>query len=65
MTTTTDTPTRRCWTVKEAAAVLGVTAKGVYHAVAAGNLPSIRIGGRILIPKELLDALIAAPPSER
>ena len=32
----------------------------VYEQIAAGSIPSIRIGGRILIPSDALDLMLAA-----
>jgi excisionase family DNA binding protein len=51
-------PEARCWTVDQAAAVLGLSSKGLYGAIARGHVPSIRIGGRVLVPKDRLSALI-------
>jgi excisionase family DNA binding protein len=51
-------PGARCWTVSQAAALLGLPPKGLYTAIARGHVPCIRIGGRVLVPKEQLDALI-------
>ena len=36
----------------------------VYKQIAAGNIPSIRIGGRILIPSDALDLMLAAQAEE-
>src|SRR5579875_3591971 len=40
--------------VREAAAILGISKDLVYELVARGELPSLRLGGRIVIPKRLL-----------
>lgn len=45
-------------TVKEAAAVLGIGRNTAYEAVKRGDIPSLSIGGRILIPTARLFALL-------
>lgn len=46
---------RRYYTVKEAAAILGVSLSLIYAAVQRGEIPSRRIATRILIPAEFID----------
>jgi excisionase family DNA binding protein len=43
-------------TVREAAAVLGVSIAYIYQLVRAGKLPSVRRGWRVLIPKAAVEA---------
>ena len=45
--------------IPEAARMLGIAPNTAYRAVAAGQLPSIQIGDRILIPRVALEALLA------
>ena len=45
-------------TVEEAAKVLGISRAFAYEAVRRGEVPSIRIGRRILVPKAALDRLL-------
>jgi excisionase family DNA binding protein len=45
-------------TVEEAAVMLGVSRAGAYEAVQRGEIPSIRIGRRILVPKAALQKLL-------
>jgi excisionase family DNA binding protein len=45
-------------TVDEAARLLGVSRGSAYEAVRAGTIPSIRVGRRILIPRQALLALV-------
>ena len=45
-------------TVEEAAAALGLSRAFTYEAVNRGEIPSIRIGRRILVPKVALDRLL-------
>ena len=44
--------------VKEAAAVYGVSKTKLYELMGAGQLKSVMVGGRRLIPRTELDALI-------
>ena len=46
-------------TVEEAAKVLRVSRSTAYDAVARGDIPTIRIGRRLLIPRAALDRLLA------
>ena len=47
-------------TVEEARVKLGLSRGLIYEAVRRGSIPSIRIGRRILIPREALHRLIDA-----
>ncbi len=53
----TDT-VRATMTVEEAAALLGISRSAAYRAVAAGQLPTIRLGRRLLVPTAKLEALL-------
>lgn len=55
MTTTTAAATMK---VEEAAQLLGIGRNQAYEAVRRGEIPSLRIGGRILVPRSRLMALI-------
>lgn len=50
-------------TVEEAATLLGISRASAYEAVRQGEIPAIRIGRRILVPKAALERLLS-PPSE-
>lgn len=50
---------RLTMTVEEAAHMLGISRNSAFRAVQRGELPAVRIGRRILIPKDRLTALIA------
>jgi len=55
-------------TVEEAAVVLGISRASAYEATRRGEIPCIRIGRRILVPRVALNRLLAAaggdsPPS--
>lgn len=63
MSTKHDTP-RQTLTVEEAAALLGIGRNTAYQAAASGQLPVIRIGRRLLIPRAALDRLLAETQDE-
>jgi excisionase family DNA binding protein len=46
--------------VAEAAALLGISRDLAYDLVARGELPSLRLGRRILVPRKALLALVDA-----
>ena len=50
--------------VEEAAVVLGISRASAYQAVTRGEIPCIRIGRRILVPKAALERMLegAGPP---
>lgn len=52
------TPDRLTYTVHEAAHALGISTRLVYKLAAAGELPSLRLGQRVLIPAKALDAMV-------
>lgn len=54
-------------TVEEAAALLGISRAFAYEAVRRGEIPSIRIGRRVLVPRVALDRLVSgeAQPAAR
>jgi excisionase family DNA binding protein len=49
---------RRTFTVREAAQVLGIGRDATYAAVQAGTIPSIRVGRRIVIPREAIGKIL-------
>jgi excisionase family DNA binding protein len=52
-------------TVEEAAASLGISRASAYEAVRRGDIPAIRIGRRILVPRAALEKFLAsALPSD-
>jgi excisionase family DNA binding protein len=50
---------RLTFTVPEVAALLGLSRNGAYEAVATGQIPSIRIGRRLLVPRVALERMLA------
>lgn len=50
---------KKCISVTEAARLLGLSRNSTYQGIHSGAIPSIRISGRILIPKVALDKLLS------
>jgi excisionase family DNA binding protein len=53
-----DIDKRLCITVPEAAAMLGISRNFAYELVKQGQLPVIRFGKRLLIPRAALDRML-------
>jgi excisionase family DNA binding protein len=53
---------RNTLTVEQVAPVLGIGRSAAYEGVRSGDIPSIRIGGRILIPVAALRRLLGEMP---
>ena len=52
-------------TVEEAAALLRIGRNLAYEAVKRGELPAIRVGRRLLVPKRALERLLEAGQQPR
>lgn len=50
---------RRTLSVEQAGRILGLSRGGAYAAAKRGDIPTIRIGGKILVPQAALDRLLA------
>lgn len=50
-------------TIEETAALLGLDRRSVSRAIAAGELPGLRLGRRVLVPVPALRALLATSDS--
>nr|CUV20553.1 protein of unknown function [Ralstonia solanacearum] len=50
---------RLALTVDEAAACLGISRPTAYEGVRTGQIPSVRIGRRILVPRAALEQMLA------
>ena len=50
--------TKLVLTVREAAEQLGMHPQSVYHAIARGDLPAVRVGRRLLVPARALDEFL-------
>lgn len=57
MTEKTD---RATYTVTEIAQILGIGRNQAYAAVKSGHIRSVRIGGRILVPRTAIESLLNA-----
>ena len=49
---------RKTYSVEEAGRLLGIGRNGAYAAAKSGQLPTLRIGKRLLVPKVALDRLL-------
>ncbi len=54
------TDDRLTLTVDEAAQLLGISRGSAYAAARAGDIPAIRVGRRLLVPRHALLALVGA-----
>lgn len=52
------TTERQTYTVAEVAQILGIGRNTAYEACNAGEIPTIRLGGRILIPRAAIAELL-------
>jgi len=52
-------------TVDEAATRLGLSRNGAYEAVRRGEIPSLRIGRRVLVPRAALERMLDRAGSGR
>ncbi len=52
--------TRLTLTVEEAAQLLGISRALAYELVGRGELPSIRLGRRIVVPRHALEVMLGA-----
>jgi excisionase family DNA binding protein len=50
---------RRTYTVPEVATILGIGRNTAYEICRTGEIPTIRIGGRVLVPRTAIDELLA------
>lgn len=55
---------RRTYTVPQAAEILGISRSLAYECVKSGEIPSLRLRGRVVVPVVALDALLASTYSE-
>ena len=57
-TTLEPTSVRLALSVTEAAKVLGISRASAYELVKTGELPSVKLGGRIIVPIRLLERML-------
>jgi excisionase family DNA binding protein len=55
---------RRTYSVVEAAALLGIGRNGAYEAIARGDLPAIRLGKRLVVPKATVNRMLGIVEGE-
>ena len=51
-------------TIEEAGKLLGISRRSAYRAAAAGELPTLRLGRRLLVPTPRLLALLGMPAGD-
>jgi len=51
------------WTVEETGRLLGISRAHAYELVARGELPHLRLGRRVVVPKYAIEALLARAAS--
>jgi excisionase family DNA binding protein len=49
---------RRTYTIEEAGRLLGIGRNQAYEAARRGDIPTIKIGKRLLVPRAALDRLL-------
>lgn len=59
MSRSTTDPERLAFTISETARALGISRDAAYQAAARGELPTIRLGGRILVSRDALERLLS------
>lgn len=50
----------RTYSVREVAKILGIGRNSAYESCQSGEIPNIRVAGRILVPKSAVDELLAS-----
>ena len=54
---------RSTFSIEEARKILGVSRSAAYAAARSGELPAIRIAGRVIIPRHALERLLDVGPA--
>ena len=49
---------RKTYSIAEAGEILGIGKNQIYNAAHRNEIPTIRIGGRLLVPKAALDRML-------
>ena len=60
----TSEPVTATLTVPQAARLLGISRGSGYQAAQLGEIPTIKIGRRLLVPRAALDRMLAGEPPE-
>ena len=58
MTTQTEAMVRSTYTVEECSQLLGLSRSATFEGVHRGDIPHVRVGRRILIPKIAIDRML-------
>jgi len=64
---TRETPTTTApiaLTVREVLRIVPLGRTAVYDAIRRGDIPSVRVGGRVLIPRAALERMFAIEPAQ-
>jgi excisionase family DNA binding protein len=56
---------RRFLTVAEVARMFGTSSMTIYRAISAGEFPAVRVRGRLFVPSQALDEMVAAAIAEQ
>jgi excisionase family DNA binding protein len=55
--------TKLTYTVIEAAELLGISRSSAYACVRRGEIPSLTLGRRVVVPRRALESLLAVEPA--
>ncbi len=55
---------RRTYTVVEVSQILGIGRNTAYESCRSGEIPTVRVGGRVLVPRAAIDALLSVSTDE-
>ena len=53
--------TRLTYTIAEAGKLLGISRGSAYEGAKSGEIPVLKIGGRLLVPRAALDRMLGRP----
>ena len=59
-----ESKTRRALTVTEAAEMLGISRALAYELVSRGDIPALRLGRRLVVPRKAIDAMLDTAAAE-
>ena len=55
---------RATYTIEEVAEILGIGRSSAYQAVRAGDIPTIKVGRRLLVPRAALERMLHCLPND-
>ncbi|MGF1600314.1 MAG: helix-turn-helix domain-containing protein [Acidimicrobiales bacterium] len=50
---------RQTYTVPEVAQILGIGRNTAYESCRVGEIPTVRVGGRVLVPRAAIEAMLS------